>query len=251
MEPQPLLALLRKYLERKRKSSPGFSIRALAKRLNVSASFLSRVLNGKKPLPPDLLPRLAQALDVEPELLAAKSKRKVTSVTPAVADWVLADNEATQILRNWYYIPILELTTLAGFDGRMESIARRLNLSIATTEIALRELVGLKLLRVQGQRYQKTHNKLRITSAKSVPLIRKFHDEMLEKSQQELRTAHSEDEFQKRLITGITISANPEKVQAAKRRLADFLHELANDLTSAPGTEVYHLAAQLFPLTKG
>jgi uncharacterized protein (TIGR02147 family) len=248
MENSELHLLLKKYLARKKKSSPGFSLRALAQRLGVSAPFLSRVMNGKKPIPADLLPQLARALDVEPELLAPKKKSKTTNA--AVAEWALADMQATQILRNWYYIPILELTTLVDFDGKAETVARRLNLSTKTTEVALRELVGLGLLRLEDGRYAKSEQKLRITSSKSLPLIRKFHDEMLEQSQQHLRTALGEEDFQRRLITGITVSASPEKVQEAKQRLADFLHELANDLAADPGTDVYHLSAQLFPITK-
>ena len=243
--------LLKKYFDRKRKSSPGFSLRALAGRLDVSASFLSRVMSGKKPVPAELLPRLAKALDVEPEMLVPKTPAKKEKAPPAAADWSIADIEATQILRNWYNVPILELLTLSNFDGSAAAISRRLKLSKATTEIALRELEMMGLIQNKEGRYVKTESRLRFTSSKSTTLIRKFHDEMLEKSQFELRNATTEDEFQNRLITGITISASPEKIQEAKAKLADFLHELANDIISSPGTEVYHLSAQLFPLTKG
>jgi uncharacterized protein (TIGR02147 family) len=246
-------AALKMYFDRKKKASPGFSMRSLARRLDVSASFLSRVLSGKKAIPPELLKKLAHALDVEPELLVsptARTSKKAPEVNTAIDDWGMADMRATQVLRNWYNVPIVVLATLENFDGRPESIARRLGLSKTTTEIALRELVSLDLLREVDGLYEKTENKLRITSSKSISVIRKFHDEMLEKSQQALRNAGDENEFQKRLITGITVSANPEKIQEAKGRLAEFLHELANDLIASPGTEVYHLAAQLFPLTK-
>jgi uncharacterized protein (TIGR02147 family) len=148
-------------------------------------------------------------------------------------------------------VPILELTTLSNFDGTAATIARRLNLSLASTEVALRELISLGLITVNEGRFEKTNCKLRITSAKSLAAIRHFHDEMLKKSQAELRGSQSEAEFQNRLITGITVSASPERVQEAKRKLANFLHELADDLAATPGTEVYHLAAQLFPLSKG
>lgn len=246
-------AAFKLYFERKRQSSPGFSLRALARRLKVSPSFISRILSGKKPIPSALREPLARALDIEPELLtspAPRKRAKPSVVNPEVEGWSLADTAAYQILRNWYYIAILELTTLKDFDGRPETISRRLKLAPQTTDVALRELVGLKLLKLTDGKYSKTDAKLRFTSAKSSHLIRKFHDDLLQKSQQELRTALAEEDFQKRLITGITVSATPESVQAAKRKLAACLHEIANDLTAQPGTDVYHLAAQLFPLTK-
>ena len=246
-------AALKMYFNRKKKASPGFSMRSLARRLDVSASFLSRVLSGKKAIPPELLKKLALALDVEPELLsmkAPKALKKAPEVNHAIDDWAMADMQATQVLRNWYNVPIVVMMTLENFDGSPETIARRLGLSKTTTEVALRELVSLGLVQKVGERFEKTESKLRITSSKSISVIRKFHDEMLEKSQQLLRQAGNEDDFQRRLITGITVSASPEKIQEAKGRLAEFLHELANDLIASPGTEVYHLAAQLFPLTK-
>lgn len=243
------------YFERKRESSPGFSLRALAKRLDVSASFLSRVLNGQKPIPAELLPRLARALDVEPELLAKERaaetpKKANVKVSGAFQDWELAEVEATQILRNWYNLPILELTTLENFDGTAESISKRLKISPTTTEIALRELVGLGLIECTDGRYRKTATKLRFITSKTNNLFRKFHDDMLEQGQVELRNGVTEEEFQRRLMIGITISADPEKVKQAKHKLAEFLYQLANELIESPGTEVYHLSAQLFPLTK-
>jgi hypothetical protein len=39
------------------------------------------------------------------------------------------------------------------------------------------------------------------------------------------------------------------KFQFRTYKLAECLHEIANDLTHESGTDVYHLSAQLFPLT--
>lgn len=247
---------LRMYFERKKKATPGFSLRSLAGRLEISASFLSRVLSGKKPIPADLLAPLARALDVEPELLAGleselKEQSQMEKVTAEIEDWSISEKTASQVLRNWYNVPILELITLSNYDGSAEQIARRLGLSLATTEVALRELTSHGLVQVVDGRYAKSHHKLRVTSSKSIAPIRNFHDQMLERSQQELRNSITDEDFNRRLITGITISADPEMIQDAKRRLAEFLHELANDLVARPGSEVYHLAAQLFPLSKG
>ena len=246
---------IKMYFERKRKSSPGFSVRSLARRLDISPSFLSRAINGKKALPTELLGKLATALDVEPELLVPEPitgpARKVSEVNSAVEDWTVANKDTLQILRSWYYLPILEFTTLTNFDGSAAMIARRLKISPTATELALKEMMALGLLKLEKGRYCKVDRKIRFTSAKSIALIRHFHDEMLEKGQQELRTAISEEEYKKRFIAGITISANPEAVEAAKRKLSECLYQIANDLTEAPGSEVYHLGMQLIPLTKG
>lgn len=244
---------LQKYFERKKKSAPGFSIRSLARRLDVSPSFLSRVMTGKKPIPESLLPRLANALDVEPDLFAPNtpsSAPKKSEGLAAFEDWSVAQGDHLQVLRNWFYLPIMELTTLKNFGGTAEEIALRLKISQATADIALRELMAIGLITCEDGRYRKTSRKIKFASAKSTHLIRRFHHEMLEKAQEELRTATSDDAFQKRLITGLTVTASPEALQAAQKKLADCLVEIANDLTKNPGTEVYQLGVQLFPLSK-
>lgn len=237
---------LKHYFDRKKKSSPGFSMRSLARRLDISPSFLSRALNGKKAMPVELQEKLAAALDVEPELLNKNEPEKMMEAR----EWTLAEKDATRILRNWYYIPVLEFTTLENYDGSVSEIARRLGLSVQTTEITLRELTDLGLLKSVDGRLMKTDSLLKFTSSKSVLAFRKFHDEMLEKSQETLRKATADEDFQKRLITGITITASDEAIQAAKQKLAACLHEIASDLAASPGTDVYQLSAQLFPLSR-
>lgn len=241
--------VLRMYLKKKRETSPGFSIRALSKRLGVSASFLSRVFNGKKPVPPVLLPKLAKYLDIEPEFFTTHAQDKLQTNHPT-DDWALTQKDVTQILRNWYYVPILDFLTLKNFNGSIEEISTRLGLTIETTKIALREMQSLDLIRFENGRYQKITSKLRITTSKSHATIRRFHDDMLTRAQMELRNSTRDEDFQRRLITGITVTATPEKIQEAKARLAELLHSLANELIAEPGTEVYHLSAQLIPLSK-
>jgi hypothetical protein len=103
---------------------------------------------------------------------------------------------------------------------------------------------------VNNGQFKKANVRLRWGSAKSLAEIRNFHDQMLAKAQETLRQQTEDADFQRRLITGITVSANPEKIEAAKRKLAECLHEIANDLTAEPGSAVYHISGQLFPLTK-
>jgi uncharacterized protein (TIGR02147 family) len=254
--------VLRKYFE-KRKANAGFSLRSLARRLEVSPSFLSRVLSGAKPVPYPLLLKLGTALDIapevftsikeahsqapEPELAPKKGKRKIKT---ALEDWDLASVDSVSILRQWYYLPILEFTTLGNYDGAAESIASRLGLSLGVVESALRELEHLGLLEWKKDRFVKTKEKLRWGSGKSVDEVRKFHDQMLARAQLELRRNGNPEDFALRFITGITLSTTPDRIAAAKKKLAECLHDIANELITDSGTEVYHLAAQLIPLTK-
>lgn len=254
--------LLNKYFQQKKKHAPGFSLRAVAKRLDVSPSFLSRILSGQRPVPYSLLLKMKTVLDIAPEVFtslkeahevkiednAAPAKGKRT-VKTALADWEMASQESVRILREWYFLPILQLASLKGFDGTLAQITTRLGLKESLAKKACEELVDLGLLTRKAGLYSSSNQKLRWDSAKSVAEVRKFHSSMLEQAQESLKQT---EDFERRLITGVTLTTSPEKLAAAKKKLADCLHEIANDLTDddESATEVYQLAAQLFPLTR-
>lgn len=260
---------LRKYYDRKRDLSPAFSLRSLARRVQVSPSFLSRILSGQKPIPYPLLLRLGPALDIEPEIFtsirqahqvempleesAVRTPRKGRAkLESSVSEWNLTSPETLRVLRQWFYLPILEFTITKSYDGTPETVAAYLGLTVPSVVKAMNELKELKLLveREADGVLIKTRRKLRMGSGKPHADIRRFHDAMLERARRELAVATANHDFERRLITGITVTANPEKIAAAKQRLAECLHEIANDLAQEQGTEVYHLSAQLFPLTK-
>lgn len=236
-------------------------MRLLARDLNISVSFLSRVLAGKKAIPYALLLKIQKPLEIESEVfenirrshteflegLAVPVRGKV-QVKTEMEDWELAEKKTLNVLRHWYYLPILEFSTLKRYDGTPASVAKYLGLSTPVVEVALRELVSVGLMKEQEGRFIKTKKKIRWGSSKSVSEIRRFHDQMMSRAQEVLRTRTSADDFEKRLISGITLTTSPKKIKEAKRKLNEILHELANDLIAEDGTEVYHLALQFFPL---
>ncbi len=253
--------VLKKYFDRKKRSGSGFSIRSLAKRIDVSPSFISRVLSGQKPLPYSLLVRLRTILDMEDEVFEllrdqyTKKERPFRStdriqIQSALGEWELAARPAFHILRQWFYLPILECTTLKNYDGSLKIISKRLGLSETVVGIAVREMTTLGIMKNINGQYFKAKKKLRWGSAQSVAEVRSFHHQMMSKAQDELREKTSEEDFSRRLITGITITASPEKVMKAKVQLSEALHKIANELVAENGSEVYQLSAQLFPLTK-
>jgi len=254
--------ILQKYLEKK-KSRSGYSMRLLAKDLDVSVSFLSRIFSGKKSIPYGLLLKIQKPLDIEPEVFENIRKSHTESheagaipirgkvqVQSELEEWDFTDKSALNILRHWYYLPILEFSTLKKCDGTPPCIARYLGLTVPVVEIALREMESLGLVKEKEGRFLKTKKKIRWGSAKSLTEIRRFHDQMMVKAQEQLRQQTESTDFERRLIAGITMTTSPQKIKEAKKKLSEFMHELANDLIADEGTEVYQLAFQFFPLTK-
>lgn len=252
--------ILKKHFDKKKRSQAGFSVRVLAKQLELSAPFVSRMLNGQKPVPFAVLLKMEKALDIDSEVFATIKKahqigesapvRGKAEIETEFKEWDLADKSKFNVLRQWFYVPILEATKLKDYDGTAKQIADRLGLTLTTAEIAIREMVSVGLLQETDGRISKSQEKLRFASSKSLENIRRFHDQMMTRAQKELREATDEAEFQRRLITGITVTTTPEKIEAAKRKLGECLHEIANEMDVKDGTQIYQIAGQLFPLTK-
>lgn len=250
------LEILNLYYQRKKRG--GYSLRALARDLSVSPAFVSNVFKGKKKLPRTLFSELSKRLDIDDMAASDLQKQLYTEIqhenpspgaSPSSLGWKLADRSSFSALRQWYYVAILELVTCRTFEGSKESLSRKLGVSIQSVDIALRELQSLNLLVQKNGRIEKTNEKIRLSSSKSLQEIRHFHRQMLDKANKELELT-SDEAFEKRLITGIMISAEPAKIKLAKKMLSEALHEIADFLTAEAGSEVYHLAAQLFPITK-
>lgn len=220
-------------------------------------------MSGQKPIPYALLIKLIKALDVDAEMAASLKashteliddnsvpKKGVTESLTALESWDLAGKTDFNILRQWFYLPILDMTTLTNFDGRIESIAERLGISLPAAQVAVRELLAKDLLTEKDGRIMKSTRRIRWAAGQPISDIRNFHDQMLAKAQNELRNATTPEEFQRRLIMGITVTTTNAKIEAAKKKLAECLHDIANDLMQEQGEEVFHLSGQFFPLTK-
>ncbi len=258
--------ILNRYARRK-KEIYGVSLRSLSTQLDISPSFLSRILSGKKPVPYALLLKMHKVFDIDPEVfesirtahvdyisdtqqsLAARGHRKVKT---ELQNWELSKPNSYKILRNWYYIAILEYVSLNSFDGSSVSIANHFGLSIEATEVALRELCSLELIvKTENEKWKKTQKKLRWSSSIPTEEIGNFHQVMMNKAKEQL-LVRNQKAFERRLITGVTFTISSKKVKLAKKRLNEFIHELANELMDEDSSdaEVYQLAAQLFPLSK-
>ncbi|MEO0335249.1 MAG: DUF4423 domain-containing protein, partial [Pseudomonadota bacterium] len=168
-----------------------------------------------------------------------------------VESWDLPDSATMRILRNWYYLPVLEFTSLKRFDGTAADIAQGLGLALESVEVALKELrdFGLVEKKVDGL-WRKTSKKLRWSSSVPSQEIGQFHKNMMEKAKDHLSSKKQSD-YEKRLITGVTLTVSPSKVNYAKSRINEFLHQLSNDLIEEddPNAQVYHLASQFFPVS--
>jgi uncharacterized protein (TIGR02147 family) len=265
--PPPSVAeILRDVLATKISRNPSFSLRAFARDLGVSHTYLSLVLNKKKALSMGKLLEFSQILGMNSEqtqlfLRAAQSERgeratRLASERPARAvnnegfdiQYFEFENEKNRVLQDWYHLPVLDLTLTSDFKSDPKWMAKRLGISTEQVRSAIDRLKRLGLLEEKDGILKKTHTFLEFSSKKSARVARTYHQEMIQKAIQTLEHASDEDVARRDVYT-VTIPADPSKLPEAKKRIEKFRRSLWKFLASGNQTELYQFNLQLIPLT--
>lgn len=262
--------LLKQFLERKKKINSQYSLRAMARDLKVSPSYLSEVFSGKKRVPLLWLKPISKILSLDEvaveelkssvlrehlkgsgleELYSAGSPRK--SAKSKLNHVQPLDPKKQNLLSKWYYVAILDYLSLDNRDKSISKIARAFDLSTAAVRDAISILNNLDLIAIDknGIPYKKVQH-IRFPVKKSEPLIRQYHSQMMEKAKNLMFAETSNDAYAERLIVGTTIAANLKNLNKIRQRLAEFMAEISQDFTEGECTDIYQLNIQLFPLTK-
>jgi uncharacterized protein (TIGR02147 family) len=264
--------ILGKAFKTRAKGAPGFSLRRLAQMVDLSPSHLSRVLKGEKKFPERKIEHFVKALSMDDsraqllrqsvlwEIIKSKgtafqaasemlNQGGELSIENPMAEYDELSPAEYEILQAWYNIALLDLTTCSNFTSDPKTIAARLGISVKQVDSALAALLRAGLIQATSKGYTKSKRRLRFPGTKSLPVLRKFHRAMIQRALYVLDKQTSDEEFKKRLITGVTVAINPAQIGKAKRKLETALHEAVAILSSGECTEVYQINLQLFAMT--
>ncbi len=234
--------------------NPAYSLRAFARDLGVSHTYLSLVLNEKKRISPRQATWMAEAMQFD----NVKAGAFVQSVLDhgerrprqnAAALFRTLEIDRMKVLTGWYHFAILDLTLLKNFQPDAAWIAKRLGITSSQARLAADRLERLGLLKREMGKWTKTEALLSVPTTKSEAPMRRLHRELIQKSLQALASAKQKD-FDARLISGSMIPANPERIAELKKRIDRFRRQAIRYLSEGECTELYQLNVQLFPLTK-
>jgi uncharacterized protein (TIGR02147 family) len=258
--------VLKRQLEILKKQNSQYSMRALARDLDMSVSFVSELLKGKRPIPKLRIADLKRVLkmDVVTQKLFDQSIKRAFLAKNAIDDDGLANSDfkskiieysevqrkKSSVYNHWYNIAISDLVTCKDVDTAPKAIADRLNISTEQVRVSLTLLEREGFIVKKGNQWEKASEKIRFATTHSMESIRSFHGQMIDLAKRELTLATTDEAFNRRLINGVTMAVNPAQLEKAKTRLNDALCEIAEILTEGDCTQVYQLNCQLFPLTK-
>ncbi|UXR64806.1 TIGR02147 family protein [Bdellovibrio bacteriovorus] len=244
--------LLQEELVARCRSNPNYSLRSFARSLQVEPSALSQMINGKRPITEKMKMRLGSALGLTTDQL-----RRL----PASAEAMQGHNEiriqfqqltmdSFAVISDWYHYAILELTYLEDFKSDAIWIAQRLGITKSEVNIAVNRLLRLGLLKKneKGKWIDASENGelTHLSPSETSDAARKYQIQLLELSQNAVR----EIAVKKRNHTSATLCFDPEDLELAIERIADFRRSFARDFQPKKAKDVYQLQISFFPLTK-
>jgi uncharacterized protein (TIGR02147 family) len=265
--------IITRAISRMKRNNPAYSMRALAVTVGISPSYLSRIFKGVKPIPMGRFEKLVYALrmDETSQRILRESIFRQTflknnaSVQSVIDDFSITDTQFKpshltsyderalaefSILEPWHRVAVMDLVTCDNFNPSPEWVARRLGISNREAEQSLNSLKDSGLLILNDGKWSKTSKKIRFPNVKSNPIVRRYHQKMIEKAVKVLLTETDDTSFNNRLITAVSFAADPANIPKARQRLTEALFEVADILSDGNCTEVYQLNVQLFSLTK-
>ena len=216
--------------------NPAISLRAFAKRLDMQASALSEILNGKRTITEKMGKRILDGLGLsEVEFRGDYSKEDIKL---SCLDF--------KVISDWYFFAILSLAEIDDFSVDPIWIAKRLNISQKDAKNAVRILIKKQMLIEENGRFRASHVNFSTPTEIRDLSIKQHTLQSLELARDSLL----EDPIDSRDFSTITMAIDPEKIPEAKLMISKFRKKLMKKLESGKKKEVYKLAIQLFPLTK-
>lgn len=264
--------ILKQAFDRKKEITPSCSLRWLSKKIGISHSYLSAVLNNKKPLPMKYFETLCDTLEMDSISKTCLKKaivrnyvknKKINSGNDddyddeflgsslkSVSEYQEFSSKDYSLHDRWYFLPLLDLTTCSMFESSPEWIAKKLGITKIQASEAIKILIREQYLQMENGKLVKASLKMRFPTTKTKKSIRKYHKSMIEKAIFELEYKTNQEDFDKRLISGISIAVNPKNLEKAKQIIQRAMHDAAAVLSEGECTQLYHLNVQLISLLK-
>lgn len=240
-------------LARKKEANPSYSLRAYARDLDVDPSLLSKIMAGKRPVPPTVANLAVSLLKLDPKektlFIESVGQERLTidQIKVGSADsYLMLDESFSKAIAEWEHYAVLSLFDLEGFTPSVSSIARYLGISEGRSNEVIQTLIECKLLGFDDE----------YTLIKLVPTVRTTEDtrskallsahlETLELGKKKL----TEIDMELRDFSSATVAIDMEKLSEAKGIIREFRQKMVALLKSGKRTEVYQLAIQFYPMT--
>lgn len=243
-----------------------YSLRALAKSLDIGSSTLSEVLSGKTNLSLDRARKVGKKLKLKVrqqeyfcELVQFESAKDQTlrqeiaerlrRFHPQKMQITDLSLESFKQMSEWVHSIILELPQIPGFEMSPQNIAQTLRIAKPQAELALSRLLKLGLLsHDENGKIQRSSIRYRVQSETKNEAMRLYYGQMLK----QILTALPEQSPQERLSGFLNLAISSEALPEIDQAIDRFFSEVKTIAEKHnPKTTVYHLSLHMINTMKG
>ncbi|MES3037383.1 MAG: TIGR02147 family protein [Bdellovibrionota bacterium] len=237
-----------------------YSLRAFARDLDVSPSRLSEVMGGSEGISENTALKIAEKLKLKPQekiffmdtILATAARneevRKLAKIRieKARKNRLLLELQEDQFkaIADWYHAAILELTQVCGFQNDVDWISAELGITPLQTKDAIARLKKLGLIQTRADGSWEIHSDAYQTFSKSSLAVKRFHQQILEKSLNSIK----HDPVADRECQAMILAVPRKDLPKFAHKMRDFLRESWEEIGDSPKDELYALSVQLIPI---
>lgn len=252
----PKLWLSSEFNKRKSRNA-SYSLRAFANLINMDASTVSQILNGKRKISDNLIHKIASVIGTDPTTYeklikysqknSKKNESKKIRVSYDDESFKQLSLDAYALIADWYHYAILELTFVKDFKSDMKWIATKLSISTNEANQAVERLIRLGLLTENNGKLIKTEMfTTNFSAGVTSDALKKLQRSILLMALEAIDNTPAEEKD----ITSMTFAIDVEKMPEAREKIKAFRREMSHFLETGNQSRVYHLGIQLYPISK-
>jgi len=258
-----LIDYLKLVLSERQHRNPRYSLRSFASTLQLSPSFVSKLLNRKRKLTSDTFEKVAMRLQMNPKLVYQFRSHYFSKLSNFNFEeetqinfnknkkYQLIEEDQFQFISKWYHFAILELINLSSFKPNSSYIAAQLKITPFQAKEAFARLIRLGYVKIS-----KSKNHQRVYLAENYSTIGSAIAKVAGRNQQKefldlAINAIEEVPYDQRSQTSMTMAIPIERIEEAKGLINEFRRNIT-EILQRPGEPdaVYQLSISFFPLTK-
>lgn len=231
--------------------NPRYSLRAFAKKLNVSNSALSEIMRAKRKISKGKAIEFAKLLNLSQKEIdnltiafSSVNRIEILKNTENPINEVLIEDGHFHIMADWRYFSVLGL--VRGSRGNMSTVemARLLGLKSKEVSLLVEEMISVDIIQKRGNQLYVENFILRTSENFPKNLLDKRRIQSLEGAKFAI-----EENLSSELGFFSTIGVNLEKIEAAGELIEDFMKRLCIFLRDKDSTDIFEVSFNLFPRT--
>lgn len=236
--------LLDEFLERKKKNR-AYSLRAFARFLGLSPSYVSLIFAGKRKLPRKTAIKLSDRLNLSPSL----TKKMISEADGSDTEFIEKEEiqeDLFKMIADWRHFAVLSLGDIKNNKAQPKWIAQRLGISEIEARDVFYRLLDLEMIQIIGESFKQKPEYFQTKNDIPSAAIRRFHVNLIDHIKENIEVIPVEE----REIQATVFAGSAKKLKRVKELVRQFQQEIEKELGSDSPDTVFSISTQLMPLSK-